>query len=130
MELSFTQGRWNYDRWGGFDSISSCNAKPPDPSDGSRSGIILEQTLTVVVQPSEQKAGMNHGFLHIDEYPPDVNQGFDIPSAIISFPDFHDGLQFSDKSRSKSPLLSKLQEKSPVLSYTELLLVPLSLDDF
>ena len=29
MELSFTQGRWNYERWGGFDSISSHNAKPP-----------------------------------------------------------------------------------------------------
>ncbi|KAK7845629.1 gpi transamidase component pig-t [Quercus suber] len=29
MELSFTQGRWNYDRWGGFDPISSSNAKPP-----------------------------------------------------------------------------------------------------
>ena len=29
MELSFTQGRWNYDQWGGFDPISSSNAKPP-----------------------------------------------------------------------------------------------------
>ncbi|KAL5062885.1 hypothetical protein RYX36_024622 [Vicia faba] len=49
------------------------------------------------------------GFLHIDEYPPDANQGFDIPSAIISFPDFHAGLQFSDDSISKSPVMSKLQ---------------------
>jgi len=29
MELSFTQGRWNYERWGGFDPISSQSAKPP-----------------------------------------------------------------------------------------------------
>lgn len=29
MELSFTQGRWNYEKWGGFDPISSNNAKPP-----------------------------------------------------------------------------------------------------
>lgn len=29
MELSFTQGRWNYESWGGFDPISSGNAKPP-----------------------------------------------------------------------------------------------------
>lgn len=29
MELSFTQGRWNYERWGGFDPIPSNNAKPP-----------------------------------------------------------------------------------------------------
>ena len=28
MELSFTQGRWRYDHWGGFDLISSSNAKP------------------------------------------------------------------------------------------------------
>ncbi|RZB81644.1 GPI transamidase component PIG-T-like [Glycine soja] len=199
-----------------------------DHSDGSRLGINLEQTVTVVLQPNEQKAGMNHkntakfaandtgpedfrrnagfelsvtskrvhaemkmsssilphaplyasrfsmgsgnergaiaislksiqglvainnvkercklqanvlqivpwyvkGFLHIDEYPLDVNQGFDIPSAIISFPDFHAGLQLSNKSRSKSPLLSKLQEKSLLLSYTELLLVPLMTPDF
>lgn len=29
MELSFTQGRWNYERWGGYDPIPSNNAKPP-----------------------------------------------------------------------------------------------------
>ncbi|KAI5677682.1 hypothetical protein M9H77_08632 [Catharanthus roseus] len=29
MELSFTQGRWNYERWGGYDPISSSNGKPP-----------------------------------------------------------------------------------------------------
>ncbi|PON60779.1 GPI transamidase component PIG-T [Trema orientale] len=29
MELSFTQGRWNYESWGGFDPIPSNNAKPP-----------------------------------------------------------------------------------------------------
>ncbi|MBA0590102.1 hypothetical protein Gorai_018821 [Gossypium raimondii] len=28
MELSFTQGRWNYESWGGFDPKSSSNAKP------------------------------------------------------------------------------------------------------
>lgn len=29
LELSFTQGRWNYERWGGSDYISSANGKPP-----------------------------------------------------------------------------------------------------
>ncbi|GKU86042.1 hypothetical protein SLEP1_g625 [Rubroshorea leprosula] len=29
MELSFTQGHWRYEHWGGFDPILSCNAKPP-----------------------------------------------------------------------------------------------------
>jgi phosphatidylinositol glycan class T len=69
--------------------------------------------------------------LHIDEYPPDANQGFDIPSAVVSFPDFQTSLNFlEDTSSDKSPLLAKLQERSPVLSYTEVLLVPLTTPDF
>ncbi|PON58898.1 GPI transamidase component PIG-T [Parasponia andersonii] len=71
------------------------------------------------------------GFLHIDEYPPDVNQGFDIPSAVISYPDFQASIQFlEDKSLETLPILAKLQEKSSVLSYTEVLLVPLTTPDF
>ncbi|TYG45267.1 hypothetical protein ES288_D11G160300v1 [Gossypium darwinii] len=71
------------------------------------------------------------GFLRIDEYLPDANQGFDIPSAIISFPNFHASMVFlEDDSLNKSPLLSKFQEKCPVMSYTEVLLVPLTTPDF
>ncbi|KAF9669746.1 hypothetical protein SADUNF_Sadunf14G0139500 [Salix dunnii] len=71
------------------------------------------------------------GFLHIDEYPPDANQGFDIPSAAIAFPDFHTSMLFhSNDSERKSPMLSKFQESSPVLLYTEVLLVPLTTPDF
>ncbi|OVA19112.1 GPI transamidase component PIG-T [Macleaya cordata] len=71
------------------------------------------------------------GFLHIDEYPPDANQGFDIPSAVISFPDFEPRMYFlEENSSSKSPMLLKLQEKNPVISYTEVLLVPLATPDF
>ncbi|BFG42719.1 hypothetical protein CerSpe_289930 [Prunus speciosa] len=71
------------------------------------------------------------GFLHIDEYPPDANQGFDIPAAIISFPNFHTSMQFfTDKSVDRSSILSKFQENSAVLAYTEVLLVPLTTPDF
>lgn len=71
------------------------------------------------------------GFLHIDEYPPDANQGFDIPSAVISYPDFHASTQFvEDKSLQALPILAKLQENNSVLSYTEVLLVPLTTPDF
>ncbi|PON42553.1 GPI transamidase component PIG-T [Parasponia andersonii] len=71
------------------------------------------------------------GFLHIDEYPPNANQGFDIPSAVISYPDFQASIQFlEDKSLETLPILAKLQEKSSVLSYTEVLLVPLTTPDF
>ncbi|XP_027335849.1 GPI transamidase component PIG-T isoform X3 [Abrus precatorius] len=102
------------------------------PSEDKVSPGVMELVLQF---PCEIKSALlniefDKGFLHIDEYPPDANQGFDIPSAIISFPDFHAGLQFSDNSQSKSPMLSKLQEKSPVLSYTEVLLVPLTTPDF
>ncbi|GAV70711.1 Gpi16 domain-containing protein/PUB domain-containing protein, partial [Cephalotus follicularis] len=67
------------------------------------------------------------GFLHIDEYPPDANQGFDIPSAAISFPNIYASIFYP---LNKSPVLSKFQEKSPVMSYTEVLLVPLTTPDF
>lgn len=71
------------------------------------------------------------GFLHIDEYPPDANQGFDIPSAIISFPNFRTSMQFlKDDSSDKSSILSKFEENSAVLAYTEVLLVPLTTPDF
>ncbi|KAJ1409562.1 hypothetical protein SESBI_22617 [Sesbania bispinosa] len=102
------------------------------PSEDKVSPGVMELVLRF---PCEIKSAVlniefDKGFLHIDEYPPDANQGFDIPSAIISFPDYHASLQFSDNSISKSPMLSKLQEKSPVLSYTEVLLVPLTTPDF
>lgn len=71
------------------------------------------------------------GFLHIDEYPPDANQGFDIPSAVISFPNFDASMAFpKNDSLSESPVMSKFQEKNPVMSYTEVLLVPLTTPDF
>ncbi|CAN1172347.1 GPI transamidase component PIG-T homolog [Linum perenne] len=77
------------------------------------------------------KAISQLGFLHIDEYPPDANQGFDIPSAVISYTDFHSGMHFpDDDSIRKSPMLSSFQEKNPVKSYTEVLLVPLTTPDF
>ncbi|XP_019465258.1 PREDICTED: GPI transamidase component PIG-T isoform X1 [Lupinus angustifolius] len=102
------------------------------PSEDKVSPGLMELILKF---PCEAKSAVlnidfDKGFLHIDEYPPDANQGFDIPSAIISFPEFHAGLQFSDNSLRKSPMLSKFQEKNHVLSYTEVLLVPLTTPDF
>ncbi|KEH18200.1 GPI transamidase component Gpi16 subunit-like protein [Medicago truncatula] len=102
------------------------------PSEDKVSSGVMELILRL---PCEIKSAVlniefDKGFLHIDEYPPDATQGLDIPSAIISFPDFHAGLQFSDDSITKSPMLSKFQEKSPVLSYTEVLLVPVATPDF
>ncbi|URE08224.1 Gpi16 subunit, GPI transamidase component [Musa troglodytarum] len=71
------------------------------------------------------------GFLHIDEYPPDANQGFDIPSALVTFPNFHSSRSYVEDNLSiNSPLLLKFQEKNVVRSYTEALLVPLTTPDF
>ncbi|KAK1306429.1 hypothetical protein QJS10_CPA10g01548 [Acorus calamus] len=82
------------------------------------------QSATIIVD-------FDKGFLHIDEYPPDANQGFDIPSAIVSFPDFHASAYLTDKSLSnESLLLFRFQEKNHVQSYTEVLLVPLTTPDF
>ncbi|CAD6251111.1 unnamed protein product [Miscanthus lutarioriparius] len=66
--------------------------------------IILDQTLTVVLQP-------NTGFLHIDEYPPDANQGFDIPSALVSFPEFSSARSYPEIDPVLgSPLLQNFQK--------------------
>ena len=50
------------------------------------------------------------GFLHIDEYPPDANQGFDIPSALVSFPEFNSARSYPEIDSSlESPLLENFQ---------------------
>lgn len=50
------------------------------------------------------------GFLHIDEYPPDANQGFDIPSALVSFPEFNSSRSYSESdSLFVSPLLENFK---------------------
>ncbi|KAJ7961541.1 GPI transamidase component PIG-T [Quillaja saponaria] len=102
------------------------------PSEDKESPGVMELVLKLPcdVKSAALTLEFDKGFLHIDEYPPDANQGFDIPSAIISFPDFHSRMQFHDNSLSKSPIISKFQEKSPALSYTEVLLVPLTTPDF
>ncbi|CAN6476701.1 unnamed protein product [Victoria cruziana] len=71
------------------------------------------------------------GFLHIDEYPPDANQGFDLPSALISFPSFKTSTIYHENNLSaESPMSHKLQEVMPTRLYTEVLLVPLATPDF
>ncbi|GAB4841349.1 hypothetical protein Ancab_022076 [Ancistrocladus abbreviatus] len=101
------------------------------PSEDKVSPGMLELALKL---PCSVKAAaltleFDKGFLHISEYPPDANQGFDIPSAIVSFPDFQSSCPF-DGDLSQSPMLSRLQEKIPALAYTEVLLVPLTTPDF
>uniref|UniRef100_A0A2P2IVV0 Uncharacterized protein MANES_13G046400 n=1 Tax=Rhizophora mucronata TaxID=61149 RepID=A0A2P2IVV0_RHIMU len=103
------------------------------PSEDKKSPGVMEMVLKF---PCSLKSAaitleFDKGFLHIDEYPPDANQGFDIPSAVVSFPDFYTSMQFADDDTVKeSTTLPKFQEKSPVLSYTEVLLVPLTTPDF
>ncbi|GFZ19013.1 GPI transamidase component Gpi16 subunit family protein [Actinidia rufa] len=103
------------------------------PSEDKVSPGVMEMVLKLPcgVKSAVLTIEFDKGFLHIDEYPPDANQGFDIPSAVVSFPEFQASLNFlEDASSNTSPLLSKLKERSPVLSYTEVLLVPLTTPDF
>ncbi|KAJ3671900.1 hypothetical protein LUZ60_007979 [Juncus effusus] len=67
------------------------------------------------------------GFLHIDEYPPDANQGFDIPSAVITFPDVYLDRIYQELD---SRILQLYKERKSVRAYTEVLLVPLTTPDF
>ncbi|XP_050252768.1 uncharacterized protein LOC126699156 isoform X2 [Quercus robur] len=103
------------------------------PSEDKVSPGVMELVLKFpcAVKSAALTLEFDKGFLHIDEYPPDANQGFDIPSAVIIFPNFQTRMHYlEDNSSNKSPMLSKFQEKSPVLSYTEVLLVPLTTPDF
>ncbi|XXG78577.1 hypothetical protein AAC387_Pa08g2498 [Persea americana] len=102
------------------------------PSEDKVSPGMLEVVLTFPcsMQSATLTIDFDKGFLHIDEYPPDANRGFDIPSALISFPDFEASGNFLKDNPSKSRLLFKLQEKRLVQSYTEVLLVPLTTPDF
>lgn len=103
------------------------------PSEDKVSPGILEMKL---IFPCSMKSAtlaldFDKGFLHINEYPPDANQGFDIPSALISFPDFFsNGNYLLDDISFQSPLLQKFKENHNVHSYTEVLLVPLTTPDF
>ncbi|KAL6011281.1 hypothetical protein ACLOJK_001726 [Asimina triloba] len=101
------------------------------PSEDKVSPGVMEMVLRIPcnMQSASLSIDFDKGFLHIDEYPPDANQGFDIPSAVISFPEFQSTKHFPDDS-SKSPLLFKFQGKILVCSYTEVLLVPLTTPDF
>ncbi|CAK9159180.1 unnamed protein product [Ilex paraguariensis] len=102
------------------------------PSEDKVSPGLMEMTLRFPcgVRSAVITIEFDKGFLHIDEYPPDANQGFDIPSAVVSFPDNQASMHFvEDNSLNQTPLLSKLQERT-VLSYTEVLLVPLTTPDF
>ncbi|CAG7878195.1 unnamed protein product [Brassica rapa] len=101
------------------------------PSTDKMSSGMMEMMLELPCEVKSAAISIEYdkGFLHIDEYPPDANQGFDIPSALISFPDHHASLDFKEEL-STLPLLSKFKDKSLVRSYTEVLLVPLTTPDF
>lgn len=103
------------------------------PSEDKVSPGVMEMILRLpcAVKSAALTIDFDKGFLHIDEYPPDANQGFDIPSAIVSFPDFQTRIDFlGGNSSKKSPMISKLQESRHMQSYTEVLLVPLTTPDF
>lgn len=101
------------------------------PSTDKMSSGMMEMMLELPCEVKSAAISIEYdkGFLHIDEYPPDANQGFDIPSALISFPDHHASLDFEEEL-SKLSLLSKFKDESLVRSYTEVLLVPLTTPDF
>ncbi|KAL5205012.1 hypothetical protein ABZP36_009883 [Zizania latifolia] len=83
------------------------------------------------MQSAALSLDFDKGFLHIDEYPPDANQGFDIPSALVTFPEFNSSRSYPETdSLFVSPLLQTFKEDGVVKSYTEVLLVPLTTPDF
>lgn len=113
-----------------LDNIEKIHVMPSE--DKVSPGVMeLRLRLPCDVKSAGLTIDFDKGLLHIDEYPPDANQGFDIPSAIVVFADFQTHAHINEAySLNRPPLLSKLQERNPVLSYTEILLVPLTTPDF
>ncbi|XP_006663442.2 GPI transamidase component PIG-T [Oryza brachyantha] len=87
--------------------------------------------LPCSMQSATLSLDFDKGFLHIDEYPPDANQGFDIPSALVTFPEFNSSRSYPETDTLfMSPLLQTFKEDGVIKSYTEVLLVPLTTPDF
>ncbi|GER32898.1 GPI transamidase component Gpi16 subunit family protein [Striga asiatica] len=111
------------------DNIEKIRVSPSE--DKVSPGVMeIELRLPCSVKTAALTLEFDKGFLHIDEYPPDANQGFDIPSALVHFSDFQSNMSFVDNFLNEVPILSNLQKRTPVLSYTEVLLVPLTTPDF
>ncbi|GAQ90318.1 phosphatidylinositol glycan class T [Klebsormidium nitens] len=80
------------------------------------------------------------GYLRIEEHPPDGDRGFDLPSAIVTFPSVSGGVAYrmsdGDSTGGDSrglegrPLLARMQADLPVRVYTSGLLIPLATPDF
>ncbi|EPS61471.1 hypothetical protein M569_13326, partial [Genlisea aurea] len=102
------------------------------PSEDKVSPGVMEIALRLPcsVKTAAMTVEFDKGFLHIDEYPPDANQGFDIPSSIVHFAGLASKMNFGGNFSGQVPLLAKLQEETPVRAYTEVLLVPLTTPDF
>ncbi|KAG8089812.1 hypothetical protein GUJ93_ZPchr0011g28859 [Zizania palustris] len=102
-----------------FDNSNDCSIK----------AVVFQ--VVPCMQSATLSLDFDKGFLHIDEYPPDANQGFDIPSALVTFPEFNSSRNYLETdSLFLSPLLQTFKEDGVVKSYTEVLLVPLTTPDF
>lgn len=102
------------------------------PAEDRKSPGVMEIELEIPCNTSSAALIVNFdkGFLRIDEYPPDANQGFDLPSAHVSFPGFQANRYYPKEESSTSPLLLGFLSKSTVQLYTEVLLLPLATPDF
>lgn len=102
------------------------------PAEDRKSPGVMEIELDIPCNTSSAALIVNFdkGFLRIDEYPPDANQGFDLPSAHISFPSFQANRHYPKEESSTSRLLLGFLSKNTVQLYTEVLLLPLATPDF
>eukprot|EP00252_Welwitschia_mirabilis_P023119 TRINITY_DN6465_c0_g1_i1.p1 TRINITY_DN6465_c0_g1~~TRINITY_DN6465_c0_g1_i1.p1 ORF type:complete len:676 (+),score=126.09 TRINITY_DN6465_c0_g1_i1:255-2282(+) len=101
------------------------------PAEDRKSPGMMEMELEIPCGTKSVALVVNFdkGFLRIDEHPPDANQGFDLPSASIIFPNLQAMRSYVDET-SVSSMLSGFLHKNRVKLYTEVLLVPLATPDF
>ncbi|CAK9860930.1 unnamed protein product [Sphagnum jensenii] len=107
------------------------------PSEDRKSPAVLEMQLRVPYNTSiiSLTVEFDKGYLRIDEHPPDANRGFDLPSALFTFPHLQTARSYGFVNTTANavfdqPFFQTLLEEQLVQIYSENLLVHLATPDF
>ncbi|CAK9197319.1 unnamed protein product [Sphagnum troendelagicum] len=107
------------------------------PSEDRKSPAVLEMQLQVPYNTSviSLTVEFDKGYLRIDEHPPDANRGFDLPSALFTFPQLQTARSYGFVNTTANavfdqPFFQTLLEEQLVQIYSENLLVHLATPDF
>eukprot|EP00850_Spirogloea_muscicola_P014269 SM000101S09267 [mRNA] locus=s101:244995:249777:- [translate_table: standard] len=107
------------------------------PAEDRQAPAVLEARLRLpsLTSTVQLHIDFNKAFLWIDEHPPDASRGFDLPAAVVTFPDIPSSAGYEWDVENASaldyrPLLQTLLRAPPLRLYGETLLVSMPIPDF